>query len=316
MTPEKIIDLLTPEADRQPRAQRSALPSHAVMVTLSFDLTADTPLPISARGIADNDNDHRGGNARNDSDCPPDLPRFRETRKNARLNTSRSRSLAPVSASVTNSSSPPRKKISWSSQRRYSGKENSSSDVSAFDSADTPLPVSARGIADNDNDRRSGDAHNDSDRLPNLPRLREMVTSSPLSLFSLDVVVTEAKREAGSATAIDNLRDGFLPLGQCRAMTKTTTNNNAAPTELLPSDEDAFKKQRRLRQVSDEPDEDIMPSLPPLHTIPFPGGRCPPFNRAQKEEAELLKAMFKDHVKFPTLQRGSDGNVIVDFHPD
>jgi hypothetical protein len=99
-------------------------------------------------------------------------------------------------------------------------------------------------------------------------------------------------------------------------MTKTTTNNNAAPTELLPSDEDAFKKQRRLRQVSDEPDEDIMPSLPPLHTIPFPGGRCPPFNRAQKEEAELLKAMFKDHVKFPTLQRGSDGNVIVDFHPD
>jgi hypothetical protein len=26
--------------------------------------------------------------------------------------------------------------------------------------------------------------------------------------------------------------------------------------------------------------------------------------------------MFKDHVKFPTLQRGSDGNVIVDFHPE
>ena len=58
-----------------------------------------------------------------------------------------------------------------------------------------------------------------------------------------------------------------------------------------------------------------MPLLPPPHTIPYPGGRCPSFNRAQKEEAELLMAIFKDHVKFPTLQRGSDGNVIVDFHP-
>ncbi len=27
-------------------------------------------------------------------------------------------------------------------------------------------------------------------------------------------------------------------------------------------------------------------------------------------------AMFKDHVKFPTLQRGLDGNVIVDYHPE
>ena len=44
--------------------------------------------------------------------------------------------------------------------------------------------------------------------------------------------------------------------------------------------------------------------------------RCPSFNRAQKEEAELLMAIFKDHVKFPTLQRGSDGNVIVDYHPE
>ena len=58
-----------------------------------------------------------------------------------------------------------------------------------------------------------------------------------------------------------------------------------------------------------------MPLLPPVHTIPFPGGPCPSFNCAQKEEAELLMAIFKDHVKFPTLQRGSDGNVIVDFHP-
>ena len=245
MTPEKIIDLLTPKADRQPCAQCSALPSHAVMGTLSFDLTADTPLPILAQGIANNDNDHLGGDARNDSDCPPDLPRLREMRKNTRSNTSRLRSLAPVSASVTNSSLSPKKKKSRSSQRQYIGKENLSSNVSAFDSVDTPLPVSARGIADNDNNHRSGDGHNDSDRPPNLPRLREMVTSSPLSLFSLDVVITEAKREAGSATAIDNLRDGVLPLGQCRAMTKTTTNNNAAPTKLLPSDEDTFKKAKK-----------------------------------------------------------------------
>ncbi len=87
-------------------------------------------------------------------------------------------------------------------------------------------------------------------------------------------VITEAKREARSAThrragivasdvptansssssvattindenappnkkrAMDDLRHGFLPLGQCRAMTKTTTNNNATAAELLPSDED------------------------------------------------------------------------------
>ncbi len=49
------------------------------------------------------------------------------------------------------------------------------------------------------------------------------------------------------------------------------------------------ERRRSLRQVSDEPDED-MPLLPPPHTIPFPGGRCPSFNHAQKEEAELLKA--------------------------
>ena len=39
------------------------------------------------------------------------------------------------------------------------------------------------------------------------------------------------------------------------------------------------------------------------------------FNLRRQEEADLLMAICKDHVKFPTLQRGSDGNVIVDFHP-
>ena len=80
MTPEECIDLVTPKADRQSHAQHSALPSHAVAVTLLFDLTADTLLPVSARGIADDDNDCRGGDAHHDSDHPPDLPLLCETR--------------------------------------------------------------------------------------------------------------------------------------------------------------------------------------------------------------------------------------------
>ena len=83
MTPKECIDLVTPEADRQPCARHSALPSHAVAVTLSFDLTADTPLPVSAQGIAGDDNDRRGGDALHDSDRPPDLPRLYEMRENA-----------------------------------------------------------------------------------------------------------------------------------------------------------------------------------------------------------------------------------------
>ena len=51
------------------------LPSHdAAAVTLSFDLTTDTPLPVSARGIADDDNHRRGGDVRHDSDHPPQPP--------------------------------------------------------------------------------------------------------------------------------------------------------------------------------------------------------------------------------------------------
>ena len=133
MTSDKYIDLITPEADRQPSALRCALSSYAAAESLSIDLTANTLPPVSARGIADDINDRRGGDARNDSDRPPDLPRLHETRENARSNSSRSRALAPV-APVTNSSSSPRRKKSRSSQRRFRGKENSSSDVSAFDS--------------------------------------------------------------------------------------------------------------------------------------------------------------------------------------
>ena len=73
MTPVECIDLNTPEANKNPRARRSALPSHAAVVTLSFDLTADTPSPVLARGIADDDNDRRCG------DGPPDLPHLHET---------------------------------------------------------------------------------------------------------------------------------------------------------------------------------------------------------------------------------------------
>ncbi len=125
MTPKECIDLVTPEADRQPRARRSALPSHAaVAATLSFGLTADTPPPISAQGIADVDNDRRGGDGRNDSDRPPDLPHLHETSVYPRSNTSHA--LTSVTAPVTNSSSSPRRKKSRSLQPRYSGKENSS----------------------------------------------------------------------------------------------------------------------------------------------------------------------------------------------
>ena len=76
MTPVEYIDLVTPEADRKPRARRIPLPSlAAAAATLSFDLTADTPSPVSARGIADDVNDRRGGDARDGSDRrPPDIP--------------------------------------------------------------------------------------------------------------------------------------------------------------------------------------------------------------------------------------------------
>jgi hypothetical protein len=49
------------------------LPSHAAVETLSFDLATNTPLPVSARGIADDDNDRCGGDAHHDSDHLPDL---------------------------------------------------------------------------------------------------------------------------------------------------------------------------------------------------------------------------------------------------
>ncbi len=66
---------------------------------MPIDLTADTPPPVSARGIADDENYRRGGgDSRNDSDRPPDLPHLHETRENARSNTSHSRAFAPVSA--------------------------------------------------------------------------------------------------------------------------------------------------------------------------------------------------------------------------
>ena len=127
MTPDKYIDLNTPEADRQPRARCSASPSHVAAEALPIDLTADTPPPVSARGIADNENYPRGGDdVRNDFDRPPYLPRLHEMCENARSNTPHSRPFAPLLVPVTNSSSLPRKKKFRSSRHRYSGKENSS----------------------------------------------------------------------------------------------------------------------------------------------------------------------------------------------
>ena len=132
---DEYIDLISPEADRQPRARCSAFTSDVAAEALPIDLTVDTPPPVSARGIADDENVRRGGDdAHNDIDRPPYLPRLHESHENARTNTLRSRAFAPVSAApVTNSSSSPRKKKSRS-RCRYSGKENSTSDVSANDS--------------------------------------------------------------------------------------------------------------------------------------------------------------------------------------
>ena len=136
MTPEECIDLVTPEADKQPCTRHSALPSlDAVVVTSLFDLTADTPSPVSARGIVDDGNDRRGSEVRHDSDRLPNLPRLHETHENKRSNTLHA--LAPVTAPVTNSSSSPRRKKSRLLRCQYSGKENSSSNVSAFGS--TPV---------------------------------------------------------------------------------------------------------------------------------------------------------------------------------
>jgi len=103
----------------------------AAAVSSLFDLTAGTPTPVSARGIADGDNDHHGSDARHESNRLPNLPCIPRTSKYARSNTSHA--LAPVTAPVTNSSSLPRKKKLRSSRCRY-GMENSSSDVSAFGS--------------------------------------------------------------------------------------------------------------------------------------------------------------------------------------
>jgi len=109
MTPKKNIDLVTPEADRQPinlltpEANSSALSSYAATVTLSFDLTADAPLPVSARGIADNDNDRRGGEAHHDSDRPPDLPLLRET-------VTSSSSSSSVASTTNDENAPPNEK--------------------------------------------------------------------------------------------------------------------------------------------------------------------------------------------------------------
>ena len=117
MTP-KIINLVTPEADKKPCVRSSALPSLAAAAATSlFDLTADTPSPVSARGIADDDNKNcRGGDAHHDVDRPPDLPRLPGTHKYARSNTSSSLKL------VTHSS--PWRKKARSLEPRSGGKEN------------------------------------------------------------------------------------------------------------------------------------------------------------------------------------------------
>ena len=69
------IDLLTPEANKKPRACCNALPPPApVAVSSLVDLTTD--LLVSFCCINDNDNDHRGVDARHDYDRRPGLPRL------------------------------------------------------------------------------------------------------------------------------------------------------------------------------------------------------------------------------------------------
>ena len=71
----QIINLVTPKADKQPRARPSALPLPVAAAVSSFlNLTADTPSPVSAQGIAGDDNDCRNGDAHHHADHPPDLP--------------------------------------------------------------------------------------------------------------------------------------------------------------------------------------------------------------------------------------------------
>jgi len=87
--------------------------------------------------------------------------------------------------------------------------------------------------------------------------------------------------------------------------------------------------------VSEEPEEDTMPPLPPpaiqpstafvpifninWSSCPFanvPGLRCYQLYLAETEEERYLKTIFEDNVKFPTFPRHLNGDVIVDHHPD
>lgn len=71
MTPY-IINLITPKADQKPRARRSASsPPAAAAVYSLLDLTAKTPSPVLAQGIADDDDDCRCSDARHDADRVP-----------------------------------------------------------------------------------------------------------------------------------------------------------------------------------------------------------------------------------------------------
>ena len=108
------IDLLTPKANKKPRARCNALPPPApVTVSSLVDLTAE--LPISIRCINDNDNNRRGVDfLRHDYDRPPSL--LRHPRADRAFSTNRAYSLTHLS---------PRRKISRPFLNpRSSGQEN------------------------------------------------------------------------------------------------------------------------------------------------------------------------------------------------
>jgi hypothetical protein len=55
------------------------------------------------------------------------------------------------------------------------------------------------------------------------------------------------------------------------------------------------------------------------YSYPFanvPGLCCYQFYLAETEEERYLKTILEDHVKFPTLPRRLNGDVIVDHHPE
>ena len=116
-----VIDLVTPEADKKPRARRHALsPPTAVAESSIIDLSVNSPSLVSFRGsTVDDVNDRRHFDCRPVDLRLPGLPHLPLT-NHASSATHGAYSHAPVTHSL------PRRKVSWPFlDPRSSGKENS-----------------------------------------------------------------------------------------------------------------------------------------------------------------------------------------------